>query len=439
MSAHQLDIISQAQQGNPKALSDLLNRALEQKHIKTRAKLVQQRLTIFAEGDEVPNQQSLIGIIKRGIKDLGVDTLVSIKVYGRKSNTPDEGWIDEIFLGDDSNLTGPSALGSSNAARFDWHSFKHRTFHIGRQSLIRGRKLVTDKRFLIGASGFVLIALLTTAGVIGLSIVQTRMSQGQAIAEAQTLISEAKISEAPTMPELTAASEKLTEARDILRGIEDSRGSLYATAQEELEQVRTSLDTVDRRIQAEESATSNWREGQALAQKAIQYVNTPPYPLDEWQKAKDDLNQAIAMIGAVPKGSSYAEQARTALEEYQQKLDWMDQGMANEQAALEVLNAADQLARQAYDYTNGKSRFQAAELTQAKTLWQKAIDHTRTVPPTSNAYRQISERISLYTENANKIEDELREMNECWTRSYASQSFCNSVYLYLKNPDTYLD
>ena len=117
------------------------------------------------------------------------------------------------------------------------------------------------------------------------------------------------------MPELTAASEKLTEARDILRGIEDSRGSLYATAQEELEQVRTSLDTVDRRIQAEESATSNWREGQALAQKAIQYVNTPPYPLDEWQKAKDDLNQAIAMIGAVPKGSSYAEQARTALEE----------------------------------------------------------------------------------------------------------------------------
>ena len=54
---------------------------------------------------------------------------------------PDEGWIDEIFLGDDSNLTGPSALGSSNAARFDWHSFKHRTFHIGRQSLIRGRKL----------------------------------------------------------------------------------------------------------------------------------------------------------------------------------------------------------------------------------------------------------------------------------------------------------
>ena len=77
---------------------------------------------------------------------------------------------------------------------------------------------------------------------------------------------------------------------------------------------------------------------------------------------------------------------------------------------MKVLNAADQLARQAYDYTNGKSRFQAAELTQAKTLWQKAIDHTRTVPPTSNAYRQISERISLYTENANKIEDELREM-----------------------------
>ena len=100
-----------------------------------------------------------------------------------------------------------------------------RTFHIGRQSLIRGRKLVTDKRFLIGASGFVLIRGALLDGQLGvnwpLSIVQTRMSQGQAIAEAQTLkFQKPRSQKAPTMPELTAASEKgLTEARDILRGI----------------------------------------------------------------------------------------------------------------------------------------------------------------------------------------------------------------------------
>lgn len=434
MSAHQLDIISQAQRGNPKALSDLLNRALESKQITIRAKLVQQRLTIFAEGNEIPNQQSLIGIIKRGIKDLGIDTLVSIKVYGRKTNTPDEGWIDEIVLKDPPTPDRLPISNSSRASTFDWHTFRQRAQLIARQVLAYGRKLVTNKRFIISSIGVVLSALLIIGGIAGVSVIQVRITQGQAIAEAKALVSEANISETSTLAELTTASEKLTNARNILRGVENSWGSLYVSAQEELGQVRAALDAVKQRIDAEKSATSILDRGKDMAQKAIRYVNTPPYPLDEWQKAKDDLTQAIALIESIPKESSYAEQAKTVLAEYKQKLDWMNQGIANEQKAVQILNAANQLAQQSYDYTSGKSRFTAAELTHAKGLWKKAIDHTKTVPPTSDAYRHVSERISLYTENINEIEDKLREMNECWARSYASQSLCNSVYLYLNNP-----
>ncbi|WP_416665995.1 hypothetical protein [Egbenema bharatensis] len=437
MSAHKLDIISQAQRGNPKALSDLLNRALESKQIKIRAKLVQQHLTIFAEGDEIPNQQSLIGIIKRGVKDLGIDTLVSIKVYGKKTNTSNKGWIDEIFLKDAPTTTVKLPISHPRASAFNWHTFRQFTQHMARQMLAHGRNLVTNKRFIISSAGVVLTALLIISGIAGVSVMHVRITQGKAIAEAKVLVSEANTSEASTLDELTTASEKLTNARNILRGIENSWGSLYASAQEELGQVRTALDTVKQRIDAEKSATSILERGRDMAQKAIQYVNTPPYPLNEWQKAKEELSQAIAITESIPTESSYAEQAKIVLAEYKQKLDWIEQEITNEQKAVQTLNVADQLARQAYDYTNGKSRFTAAELTNAKNLWEKAIDYTKTVPPTSDAYRHITERISLYTENINKIEDKLREMNECWTRSYASQSFCNSVYLYLRRPVSY--
>lgn len=435
MSAHQLDIISQAQQGNPKALSELLNRALSSKKIKTRAKLVQNHLTIFAEGTEMPNQQSLVGVIKRGISDLGVECLVSVKVYGKEIDNPSAGWVDEIFLKDDpSQSKSSAAVERSGANGIEWDKLRQSALEMSQTTLLRGRKLATDRRFIIGSISFVLVALLTTAGVVGFNIATTRISDSQAISEAQALVAEANVSDAVGMEALTAASENLREARDILRRIEDTRGSRYAAAQAELAQVRDALESVESRIDAEESAASNWQEGQAMAQRAIQYVNTPPYPLEEWQKAKEDLSHAIAMLGSIPKGSTYADQARAALAEYQEKLAWMEQGMANEQAAMDVLATGDQFAREAYDYTNNKSRFQAAELTQAKTLWQKAIDHTKTVPPTSNAYRQISDRISLYTGNVNRIDDKIREINSCWSRSFASERLCNTVFLSLSNP-----
>ncbi|MBW4651661.1 MAG: hypothetical protein KME20_01155 [Kaiparowitsia implicata GSE-PSE-MK54-09C] len=435
MSAHQLDIISQARQGNPKALSDLLNRALSSKNIKIRAKLAQNHLTIFAEGNALPNQQSLMGVIKRGISDLGIDCLISVKVYGKTINTLGEGWVDEIFLKDDPNPSksvSPAARSKSDGV--DWHQLRQQAIKISQAGLLRGHKIVTDKRFITGSVAFVLLALLTTGGVFGFNIATTRTNDGKVIAAAQTLIAEANAPNAVGLDALATASEKLREARDILRSIEDARGSRYATAQAELTQVRESLQAVESRIKAEESAVSNWQDGQAMAQRAIQYVNTPPYPLEEWQKARDDLSSAIAMIGSIAKSSIYADQARAALAEYQEKLAWMDQGMANERTAMDILLASDNLARQAYDYTNGRYRFQTAELTQSKSLWQKAIDQTKTVPPTSNAYRQISDRISLYTRNLNEVDDKLRELDSCSSNSYSSQSFCNTIFLSLSNP-----
>ncbi len=437
MSAHQIDLISQAQQGNPKALSDLLNRALAPKHIVTRAKLQQNRLTIFAEGDALPDQASLVGVIKRGIRDLKIDNLISIKIYGKTADGSRDGWVDEIRLKDE--VQNSASLGVAESGNFDWDVWHQRTSRVAQTVWRRGKKLSTDKRFIIGAISVISLTVLATVGIIVVNVLQTRTVQQQDINEARALVVEAKVTETSSMNELEASVDKLTEARDILRAIEDSRGSLYAVAQEDLEKVRDAIDVVESRIEDETEASSTWSAANQFAQSAILAVNNPPYPVEDWEEAREQLSKAIEAFKAIPDSSAYAGQAQSAVTQFEEKLAWINQGFANEQEALKVLQAADNLGQQAYGYTNRRSKFQASELTQAKEMWQKAIDQTKTVPPTSDAYNRVSERISLYTENMNKIEDEIREMNECWGKSYASQSLCNSVYLSLKNPSTYLD
>lgn len=438
MSAHQLDVISQAQQGNPQALSDLLNRALAPKHIVTKAKVLQNHLTIFAEGEEeLPNQASLVGIIKRGLRDLSIDDLISVKIYGKTVHGETDGWVDEIILKE--KVEKPSSSGRAMLPNIDWSIWKQRTIESSQAAWQRVRKVGANPRFLIVISSVIGVTIVAIFGTIGVSMFQTRSAHQQDINEARALVEEAKITQASSMSDLEASVDKLTEARDILRGIEDSRGSLYTLAQEDLAKVRDAIDVVEGRIEEEAAASSNWATANAIAKSALLAVNTPPYPVEEWEDAREDLSQAIAGFRTIPASSAYASQAQSAVTEFEEKLAWINQGLANEKEALAVLQAADNLGQQAYSYTNGRRKFQAAELTQAKGMWQKAIDHTKTVPPTSDAYNRVSERISLYTANMNKIEDEIRDMNECWSSSLASQSYCNSVYLFLTNPSTYLD
>lgn len=112
----------------------------------------------------------------------------------------------------------------------------------------------------------------------------------------------------------------------------------------------------------------------------------------------------------------------------------MEGGMANERAAVAVLQSADEIAQRAYRSTSGRSRFQVAELTQAKDIWQEAVDQVKDVPPTSNAYRQVSDRLSLFSGNIGTLDAEIQTMNECQARSTGTSTFCNIVIVRLQSP-----
>jgi len=92
------DWIEQARQGHPGAITHLLNSALVSKGIKAKVNRQDGQLIIFLEGKEIPEPSSLRGVIQRGIKDLSLETIDSVKIYGRKIGESSTSWQEEIVL-----------------------------------------------------------------------------------------------------------------------------------------------------------------------------------------------------------------------------------------------------------------------------------------------------------------------------------------------------
>lgn len=434
MSAHKIDIISRASQGNPKAISDLLNRALAPKNIVVRAKLMQDCLTIFAEGKEVPDQLSLVGVIRRGINDLSIDSLASVKVYGKLSGETSSSWSETIQLKEEALSPQTGVAPQTGSASLDWANIQAKATDVYFHSLKIGKKLLQNKRLVFGSLGFAALILVTIGGVVGVNAFQTRSQGRQAIQTAQVLVQDANATAASGTSELTAASEKLSEAISVLEAVPDARWSLYDQAQAEIEEISTALQQVERRLEVEESATSIWESANRLAVQAIEFTSAPPYSIEDWEIGHRDLSRAVELLGTIARGSSYAGQAQEKLAEYQEKLSWMEGGMANERTAIAVLQSADETAQRAYRSTSGRSRFQVAELTEAKDIWQEAVDQVKDVPPTSNAYRQVSDRLSLFSGNIGTLEEKIQTMNECQARSTGTSTFCNIVIVRLQSP-----
>jgi hypothetical protein len=112
---HSSNLLDQARQGSPRAIAQLINRALESQNIRVKVSRDINRLTIIAEAENTPNQESLVGIIRRGIKDLDTDLIDTIKLYGRRVKHPSTDWSDEILLKE--TLTTQSGIGGVKAGQ----------------------------------------------------------------------------------------------------------------------------------------------------------------------------------------------------------------------------------------------------------------------------------------------------------------------------------
>ncbi len=92
------NILELAKQGNPQAIASLMNRQLKPKGITVKAGLKGDCLQIFLESVETPDRNLLIPLIEKGMTNLGVKTIRTVKVYGRQAGFSTTSWTGEFPL-----------------------------------------------------------------------------------------------------------------------------------------------------------------------------------------------------------------------------------------------------------------------------------------------------------------------------------------------------
>ena len=88
----QQDVIAQAKQGNPKALAAIINQSLKPKNITAKVGLKDGCLQVLLESAEVPNQQATVSFIRKGLLKLEIESINTVKVYGRQNGEETPAW-----------------------------------------------------------------------------------------------------------------------------------------------------------------------------------------------------------------------------------------------------------------------------------------------------------------------------------------------------------
>lgn len=85
-------------QGDPKAIASSINRTLKPKGINADVTRDNGCLHIILESDKVPSQMALVDFIRNGMTNLGVESIHTVKVYGRRTGDGSAAWEEEINL-----------------------------------------------------------------------------------------------------------------------------------------------------------------------------------------------------------------------------------------------------------------------------------------------------------------------------------------------------
>jgi len=88
----QQDVIAQAKQGNTKALAAIINQSLKPKNITAKVGLKEGCLQVLLESAEVPNQQATVSFIRKGLIKLEIESINTVKVYGRQNGEETPAW-----------------------------------------------------------------------------------------------------------------------------------------------------------------------------------------------------------------------------------------------------------------------------------------------------------------------------------------------------------
>lgn len=92
------NLLTLAKQGNPKAIAAMLNKSLQPKGITAKAGVKENCLQILLESEQIPDQEAMVSYIRKGLINLGVESIKSVKVYGRQKGIETPAWNQQFEL-----------------------------------------------------------------------------------------------------------------------------------------------------------------------------------------------------------------------------------------------------------------------------------------------------------------------------------------------------
>ena len=92
------NLLKLAKKGNAKALTAILNQSLQPQNITAKVNRKDDYLQILLESVQTPDQEAMVSFIRKGLIKLEIESIQTVKVYGRKTGEESPAWSKKFEL-----------------------------------------------------------------------------------------------------------------------------------------------------------------------------------------------------------------------------------------------------------------------------------------------------------------------------------------------------
>ena len=121
----QPNLLKLAKQGNAKALAAMLNQSLQPKSITAKVSRKDDYLHILLESAQIPDQKGAVSFIRNGLIKLEVESIKTVKVYGRQIGEESAAWSQQFEIV--SPLETPLSTEPTDVEEFSSYQISHQT------------------------------------------------------------------------------------------------------------------------------------------------------------------------------------------------------------------------------------------------------------------------------------------------------------------------
>ncbi|ERT03915.1 hypothetical protein M595_6144 [Lyngbya aestuarii BL J] len=164
-------------------------------------------------------------------------------------------------------------------------------------------------------------------------------------------------------------------------------------------------------ISSEVNVQDNLKLAKILAEEASEMIKNPPHSLTVWQTSQDKWRKSIQLLEAVSDDTANSEEIEKRLEIYRTDYNSVTQKIAQEQKAVNNLEAAQKLALEASVMVKNPPHPLKIWQT-AEEQWQKAVNLLESIPEDAFMASEAQEKLDLYRTNLEIIRQRVQRESQ---------------------------